>query len=294
MDRIEAGDVVLHAVERGSGPAIVFLHGWPEYWQTWEPIMDALAARYRCVAPDLRGCNLSSRPRDLASYVFDAYVRDAVATLHAAGAPAILVGHDIGGFIAWAVAHQHPELVRGLVIVNASHPDVLRDLLATHAEQRAALGFWKLLARFRWPILAGGLFYRRLMAAAFTHHTEPRSILSADEQRRYREAWRRGRWPWQHAMATSIAWYRANVAPGPQLAAHVPAELHIRVPTLVLWGMRDVALLAEPNLAALPAYVPHLRIERFADAGHYVTHEVPHEVARLVGDFAADPAGFVR
>jgi epoxide hydrolase 4 len=292
---ISVGDgVQLHTACQGSGPTIVFLHGWPEHWLTWKPIMAALAPRFRVIAPDLRGYNLSSRPAGEDSYTFDAYVRDTVALIREAGdAPVILVGHDVGGFAAWAIAHQHPELVRGLAIANASHPDVLRTLIANDPAQREALGFWSLLDRFRWPLVIGGLFYSQIMKQAFAHHSEPRSILTADEQAAYLASWKRSRLPWKHAMVTMIAWYRANLEQGPDPIGF-PRDQHIAVPTLVMWGMHDVALLAEPNLAGLPAYVGKLRIERFAGAGHYVTHEVPDDVARLIAGLADDPEGFVR
>src|SRR5438874_2636756 len=97
---IDVGDgVLLHTACQGSGPTIVLLHGWPEHWLTWKTIMAELAPRFRVIAPDLRGYNLSSRPSSDDSYRFDAYVRDTVALIRAAGGgPVILVGHDVGGF----------------------------------------------------------------------------------------------------------------------------------------------------------------------------------------------------
>ena len=290
------GGVRLHTACQGAGATtIVLLHGWPEYWIAWRDVMADLAPQYRVIAPDLRGYNLSSRPVGQDNYRFDRYLADVVALIErVSDGPVILAGHDVGGFVAWFLAHARPGLVRGLAILDASHPDVLRELLATDPAQRDALQFWNLLDAFQWPLVIGGVFYDQVMETAFAHHSEPRSVLTADEQRLYQEAWRRASVPWRHAMVTMIDGYKANLDFGPAFAAGAPSGIDITAPTLVIWGEHDVALIPEANLAPLPAYVPNLRIERFPDAGHYITHEAPHEVARLLAGLAEDPEGFIQ
>src|SRR5580698_405203 len=97
----------LHYVEAGSGPLVVLLHGFPEFWFAWRDQLDALAAAgFRVVAPDMRGYNLSSKPAGIASYALPllaADVRDLIAE-RGGDDGALLVGHDWGGLVAWATA----------------------------------------------------------------------------------------------------------------------------------------------------------------------------------------------
>lgn len=298
LSMLDVGDgIELHTACQGSGPTIVLLHGWPESWITWRPVMAELARNgFRVIAPDLRGYNLSSRPFGKSHYTYEKYTTDIATLIESLDVgPVIVAGHDIGGFVAWFLADAHPELVRGLAVLDASHPDVLRDLMANHAGQREALAFWNLLNAFQWPAVVGGFFYEEMLDRAFAHHTStpahPVSILTASERREYLETWTRSSLPWRHAMVTMIDGYKANLDIGPAWNAAVPRDLRIDMPTLVMWGAHDVALLAEPNLAGLRARVPHLTTTVFADAGHYLTHEKPLEVARALAAFARNPIG---
>src|SRR5262245_18860577 len=121
---VDAGGVRLHVAEAGSGPLVVLLHGFPEFWYAWRHQIPALArAGFHVVAPDMRGYNLSDKPRGVHPYRVPTLVEDVAGLIRASGAPrAAVVGHDWGGLVAWALAMQHPELVDRLVIVNSPHP----------------------------------------------------------------------------------------------------------------------------------------------------------------------------
>ena len=120
----EVGDQRLHYVEAGDGPLVVLLHGFPEFWYGWRrQILPLAAAGFRVVAPDTRGYNLSSRPKEVAAYDGDKLAADIRDLIHERGAEtAMLVGHDWGGTIAWTMAMHHPEVVARLAILNAAHP----------------------------------------------------------------------------------------------------------------------------------------------------------------------------
>src|SRR5215471_10211351 len=107
----EIGDMRLHYVEAGDGPLVVLLHGFPEFWYGWRlQIQPLAAAGFRVVAPDLRGYNLSSRPKGVKAYGGDQLTADIRGLIQERGAKsALLVGHDWGGSVAWATAMHYPE-----------------------------------------------------------------------------------------------------------------------------------------------------------------------------------------
>ncbi len=115
--------VRIHYKIMGSGPLIVFVHGFPDFWYTWRHQMEALSRDYTTVAIDMRGYNLSDAPEGVAAYSYDYLMGDILAVIHQLGEDrAIIVGHDWGGAIAWRLASTHPEVVERLVICNIPHP----------------------------------------------------------------------------------------------------------------------------------------------------------------------------
>ena len=128
--------VKIHYVTTGSGPLIVMVHGWPDYWYTWRDQMEALAPKYRVAALDLRGFNLSDQPKGVENYDMKLLVGDVAAVIKDTGASsAIVIGHDWGGMISWNLAMSRPELVDKLIILNLPHPRGLARELVNNPEQ---------------------------------------------------------------------------------------------------------------------------------------------------------------
>ena len=128
--------VKIHYVTVGSGPLVVMVHGWPDYWYTWRNQMEALAPKYRVAALDLRGFNLSDQPKGVENYDMKLLVGDVAAVIKDAGASsAIVIGHDWGGMISWNLAMSHPEMVEKLIILNLPHPRALARELVHNPEQ---------------------------------------------------------------------------------------------------------------------------------------------------------------
>jgi pimeloyl-ACP methyl ester carboxylesterase len=275
----EIGGQRLHYVEAGDGPLIVLLHGFPEFWYGWRQQIEPLAAAgFRVVAPDLRGYNLSSRPPGVAAYAADRLAVDIRDLIHERGArSALLVGHDWGGTVAWTTTINHPEVVDRLAILNAAHP---RRLLQGLRTPRQLLKSWYFFY-FQLPWLPerhvrsrNWRFFRN-----FLHDARPGAFTSEDLDR-YVAAW-----SVPGAATAMINYYRASVRQSPKRA-----EAQIRpvaAPTLVIWGQRDRFLgpeLAEPARAD----VPNLdRVERRPEATHWVHHDDPEQVTRLLVDFFA-------
>jgi pimeloyl-ACP methyl ester carboxylesterase len=116
--------VKIHYVTIGSGPLIVMVHGWPDFWYTWRDQMQALAPHYRIAAMDLRGFNLSDKPKGVENYAMQFLVGDVVAVIKDAGASsAIVIGHDWGGAISWQLAMARPDLGPSRPCRHADHPE---------------------------------------------------------------------------------------------------------------------------------------------------------------------------
>jgi pimeloyl-ACP methyl ester carboxylesterase len=128
---VSANGTRFHVVEAGSGPLVLFLHGFPEFWWAWHHQLRIVAeAGFRAVAVDLRGYGASDKP----PRGYDGYTMagDVAGLIRALGErSAVLVGAGYGGTIAWTTAAFHPTLVRRLVVMSAAHPLRLRAALAS-------------------------------------------------------------------------------------------------------------------------------------------------------------------
>ena len=273
----EVGDVQLHYVEAGEGPLIMLLHGFPEFWYGWRlQIQPLVAAGFRVVAPDMRGYNLSSRPDGVAAYDIDQLAADVRGLIQERGAEtAMLVGHDWGGSIAWAVAMNHPEVVDRLAILNAAHPRKLSQGLHHPGQLRKSWYFFF----FDLPELPEAVVHANRWHFFRHFLSDARPAYSPEEMDRYIEAWS------QDGAATAmIDYYRAAVRP----PKGTKTELRpISAPTLVIWGEKDRYL--GPDLAGPHADdVPNLdRVERLPDASHWVHHDEAERVTQLLIDFFA-------
>ncbi|MBV1851945.1 alpha/beta fold hydrolase [Catellatospora tritici] len=145
---VSANGSRFHVAELGSGPLVVLLHGFPEFWWAWHEQLPLLAdAGFRAVAVDLRGYGATDKPpRGYDGFTLAA---DVVGLIRALGErSATVVGAGAGGLIAWSAAALHPKLVNRLVVLGAAHPLRLRTALVADAAQRRA---GRALLRFQLP-----------------------------------------------------------------------------------------------------------------------------------------------
>lgn len=270
--------VRLHYVEAGEGPLVMLLHGAPEFWYSWRYQIPALAeAGFRVLAPDMRGYNLSEKPRGARNYRLDLLVGDVLALIRYAGAEqAVIAGHDWGGGVAWTAAMRHPQVVEKLVVLNCPHPAVFLRELRTLGQLRRS---WYMFF-FQLPWLPEALFRAGDFATLRrTLRRDParRGAFSGEDIERYVEALRQ-----PGALTAMIDYYRALFRCGLRRSAR---ELRrIDAPTLLIWGERDRHLgirLTE----GVEAWVPHLRVERIPDASHWVQVDAWKRVNELMMGF---------
>jgi pimeloyl-ACP methyl ester carboxylesterase len=138
---VRANGIAVHVAELGTGPLVLLLHGFPQFWWTWhQQLVDLADAGYRAVAVDLRGYGASDKPpRGYDSITLAADMAALVTSL--GEADAMVVGTDLGGTLAWTMAASHPRVVRSLVILGAAHPLRMRAELrpgAGPAQRRAS------------------------------------------------------------------------------------------------------------------------------------------------------------
>lgn len=250
-------DVRIHYVECGdkNGELVVLIHGFPNFWYVWKNQFQALAeAGYHVVAPDLRGYNTSSKPKDIENYGRCSVVSDMVHLIDelGGGKPATVVGHDWGGFVTWAVAEDFPDKVKKAVIANVPHTSVFSAVVRSSFRQMRRslyIGFFQLPWLPEWQM--GGRGFKGLKVLFSNTTFQPLDI-----DRHVRAYQNVG------ALKGAINYYRAAIrghwSPGPR--ATIPIEL----PVDLIWGELDAFLGKElaviPNTVASNAvikFLPH-------------------------------------
>lgn len=266
--------ITLHTVTAGppEGPAVILLHGFPEFWYGWRRQIPALAAAgLRVWVPDQRGYNLSDKPPGRAAYRLDILTQDIIGLIDATGHSQVyLVGHDWGAMVAWSVALTAPERVRHLAILNVPHPQIALNHLRHDPRQMLRSTY---AAFFQLPWLPETLLsaadYRllsQLMRGSARH-----GAFSDEELEQYKHAWSQ-----PGAVSSMLNWYRAL------LMAPVPhGSPRVTVPTTIIWGEKDVALrsvMAEESAALCDQG----ELIRLPGVSHWVQHEAAERVNEIL------------
>lgn len=285
-----ASGIELDCVDEGpaDAPALIFLHGFPESHRTWRHQIAHLNGRFRCVAPDQRGYRGSSKPQEVEAYTPDKLIGDVFQLADALGIERFTVlGHDWGGAIAWgtAIAGQMNGRVTRAVVANAPHPAIFQKLLYTNRHQRTSSQYMRGFrdpkndALIREHGLIGILLQEIRWDSGDKMEPEERAALLRD-------------WQDRDAAFAMLNWYRASPIDIPPLDA--PYELpkgwappslpKLTIPTLVIWGLEDLALPPE-NLEGLDEVIDDLTVVKVAGSGHFVTWEAPEAVNAALDAF---------
>jgi pimeloyl-ACP methyl ester carboxylesterase len=276
----ETNGVRLHVVQAGpeTGPPVLLLHGFPEFWWTWNAQIAALArAGFRVIAPDQRGFNLSDKPPHIDDYRPEERRADVLGLLDALGHErASIAGHDFGAFVAWGLAIEHPERLRKVVVMNVAHPTVYASPPPGRPE---TINWFRTF--FRLPLLpelvgrSGNWF---LLERNLLKSSRP-GTFADPAMRYYKHAWAH-----ENAIHSMLAWYRAGFRHPYRPAG--PAR--VSVPMRIVWGGRDVfndPSYAEPSLA----FCDDAELVSIPDGGHWLNHEKPDEISRLLIEFFGEP-----
>lgn len=272
----DVNDITLHVVSAGDkdDQLVVFLHGFPEFWYQWHNYIGPFAeAGYRVLVPDQRGYNQSDKPDGIRPYRLTELSGDIIDLIESEGRNgAHIIGHDWGAVVAWDLALRHPDSVNRLGIVNVPHPIVFQQTLTSNLRQLRKswyIFFFQLPRLPEWYVRRNDFAF---LVTAMQGGARPDAFSEGDFEP-YRRAWSR-----PGALTGMINWYRA-------LFRHSedPPRERVETPTLIIWGENDQALV--PEMAPKSAkYCDESRLETFADATHWITHEYPERVSNLLLD----------
>jgi len=309
----DVNGVRLHYVSVGQGPLVLFVHGYPSFWYQWKDQMMELGREHLAAGVDMRGYNLSSKPAGVDQYKMRYLIEDLrqlADKINGKDKKLVLVGHDWGGIIAWTFAMYHPEMLEKLIIVNAPHPFISERELRDNPAQRYASNYHFVdngyLAPGEQPIDEQDTGERasNRAHAGFVEAEVRSGHYTEEDRQKWIDAWSQ-----PGSTTAGLNYYRANHRNPPFNDRHpAPTVPHswsakevtegakstiIRIPTLVIWGMKDTAILTG-HLSGLDKWVPNLSVKLYPDDDHWVMmakyKEVGQDMRRFIEgkDFPRD------
>ena len=257
----DSNGVKIHYTSLGKGPLIVMIHGFPDFWYTWRNQMAELSGQFQTVAIDMRGYNLSDKPKGVDNYDMRLLVGDVVAVIkHLGRDRAIIAGHDWGGAVAWQFAINVPQMTDRLIILNLPHPRGLRRELANNPQQRSnsqyARNFQQEGAHLK--LTAEGLssWVKDLRA-----------------RQKYIEAFQRS------DFEAMLNYYKKNY-PRDSAGEDTSPLVKVKAPVLMIHGLNDTALLPGALNNTWEWLEKDLTLVTIPGAGHFVQQDASDLVTR--------------
>ncbi|MBD2439235.1 alpha/beta fold hydrolase [Nostoc sp. FACHB-110] len=272
---ITTNGVKLHYVTQGTGPLMLMLHGFPEFWYSWRHQIPEFAQHFQVVALDLRGYNDSDKPTAQSAYVMDEFVKDIEGVIKGLGhEKCVLVGHDWGGAIAWFFAYAHPEMIEKLIILNLPHPAKFSQGLFTPQQLLRS----SYIFLFQLPVIPEFIlqsFDYQIIAHTFQGTAFNKNTFTDSDLEAYKKAAAK-----PGALTAMLNYYRNSL---PQFLTNKNWEI-LPVHTLMIWGENDTALGKELTYGT-DAYVSNLQIQYIPNCGHWVQQEEPQLVNQYMRKF---------
>ncbi|MFT5796611.1 MAG: pimeloyl-ACP methyl ester carboxylesterase [Candidatus Azotimanducaceae bacterium] len=265
-------------------PKLIMLHGFPEYSGAFDDLAPKLSGMFHCIAPDQRGYGQSWAPSEVGEYTTSKLVSDIVSLINSdlvGDGPVAVMGHDWGAGVAYALAMFHPELVSRLIIANGVHPAPFQREMARGGAQSEASQYINFIKTdTSHDLLAANECAKLIKLFSANMDT---SWLAGERLDAYKTEWLRpGR------LQGMTNWYRASplkvADPGKPLSdpPKLPLDkMRIHCDHLLIWGMKDTAVLPE-STEGLEDFCEKLTRVEIANADHWVLHQQPNEVAEAI------------
>ncbi len=268
----------LHYLDEGQGDPVVMVHGNPTWSYYFRNLVSALRGTHRCIVPDHIGCGLSDKPQPPAhDYSLKSRVADLTSLLDHLGIRenVTLVVHDWGGMIGMAWAAKHVPAIKRLVILNTAAfqmPKAKRFPLRLWLGRSTRLGAWLIRSRNAFCLHAANVGVKR-------------SPLPADVREWYLKPY--DSWANRVAVLKFVQTIPLKLGdPGYDIVSETEAKLpqFANTPTMICWGMKDFVFSHE-FLTEWEQRMPHAKVHRFEDCGHYILEDASAEVVFLVTQF---------
>ena len=256
--------VKIHYVTAGeAGPLVVMIHGFPDFWYSWNDQIKALQSTHRVAAIDQRGYNRSDKPKGLENYAIPKLVSDVAAVIRDVGeTKAVIVGHDWGGMVAWTFAMTKPEMTDRLAVLNLPHPKGLnRELANNPAQQRNS----QYARAFQLPGAHKLLNAERLAGW----------VKGEAKRAKYIKAMKRS------DFEAMLNYYKRNY-PKPPYEEDASEPVRLKMPVLLIHGLDDQALLHGALNRTWEWLDADLTLMTIPGAGHFVHHDKPTLVSRTL------------
>lgn len=271
---VKVNGVRLHAILAGpkKGNPIILLHGFPEFWLSWEKEIEILSNNgFRVIVPDLRGFNRSDKPKEVSQYTSDIMAKDIVELIKELGYEKVaLGGHDMGGWISWTLLTYYPELFSKAIILNCPHPKAYFAYVRTSISQM--MKSWYAFF-FRMPFIPEII----LTATNFFPYTSNLSKkLSKKKKLFYLEAYKK-----EGAVSANLNFYRCIIK------GHLvndTSTTRVKVPVKLLWGLKDRYLNKDLIKESLK-YCNNGSVRCFPNSSHWIPIEEPEEVSKEIINF---------
>jgi pimeloyl-ACP methyl ester carboxylesterase len=259
----DSNGVKIHYATAGSGPLVIMIHGFPDFWYTWRHQMEGLADKFQVVAIDQRGYNLSDKPKGVENYDMRLLVGDVLAVIHHFGQQrAIIVGHDWGGAVAWTTAMYAPDAVDKLIILNLPHLRGLARELATNPQQQKNSQYAR---EFQKPDAASKLTPEALTFWVTDESAKPKYI----------EAFKNS------DFEAMLNYYKRNYPKEPYKEDTSPV-VKVKAPVLMIHGLKDWALLPGALNNTWEWLDQDLTLITLPHAGHFVQQDAADQVTKAM------------
>ncbi len=280
----------MHYVTHGAGEPILFIHGFPEYWGAWKKLMLELGKDYFVIAPDMRGYNLTSKPKEVEAYHVKHLVEDLRALLeHLKISRSNIVSQDWGALVGWSFVIRHPELVSRFTTINITHPALFDRELRENPRQQLAAQYMHVFRSPQAETQISGDDFAWARQAVLNDARAHGAALSEEDMAEWVASWKQ-----PGGVTGGLNYYRAAKMGPPDsqgnpggsnlLDGIKPEQYVVDKPVLFIHGEQDTYLLKDGQ-QGIEKYAPRITFQRLPDATHWVVLEKPREVSQFIRDF---------